>query len=259
MLGDVDQLLTADFDQVRAGVERLLLHRSADVAFSAELGCMPRKLTTRSFAHAQRARPDLSLTMDRPKHPFCLNSGGIVGRPEAIVSMLNRTCRPCQQGLSIDRIVDVYSRSYSSSLTGWIYSEQRELMKIYLSRPSEDSKWILDMEQTLWQANAGWGFLRRLDGTIDLMARPDGRIYNNRTNSISPFLHYNGDSKRQSERTPVSPSLVERRLRAAAVRRSRSLVRTTSFMQTFVQRRVAFVGPDLRRTRVQFSEICHAM
>lgn len=253
MLGDADQLLTVGFVEVRARLERLLQRWGANVVFSAERGCMPRKLTKKSFAHAQRARPDLSLNIGNPKYPFCLNSGGIAGRPEAIISMLNRSCRPCQQGLAIDQVVDIHSRAYSSSLSGWIYSEQRELMKVHLSSPTDVSKWILDMDQALWQAQSGWNILIE---PVDLEALSDGRVYNKRSKSISPFVHYNGDSKTQMEASAFAPALLERRLRDAAEKRGVSGAGTAAFMQEFLNRRVAFIGPDLRRDRVNFTQIC---
>ena len=58
----------------------------AQVVFSAEVSCAPRKMNNASWSYARRERPgedfgDSLAGHWRQAKPFCLNSGNIAGRP----------------------------------------------------------------------------------------------------------------------------------------------------------------------------------
>lgn len=173
-----------------------------------------------------------------------------------------------------------YSRHFALTLDGWVYSEQRELMLMYLAQwPTGPAApggapppWVLDFEQDLFHPNDGW-WLQRIE------PQPDGSIYNRATRSRPPFLHYNGPSKVSwaGRAAPAARALALRRAFEARQRGEVSDVGShldpsqakfrpsaadaagsDAHLRRFFRERVAFVGMDLARRDVPFSEVCPA-
>ena len=126
----------------------------------------------------------------------------------------------------------------------WIYSEQAELMRLFLERDAKSTDWLLDYKQLLFHPNfwftASW----------DTRVLKDGRIHNKYTASTPAFIHYNGDSKR-TWHGEYSPQALARALRRSAP--SAKLER----LDTYLRDEVAFLGLTfVRDTSVTFRDVC---
>ena len=182
------------------------------------------------------------------KWPRCLNTGNFVGRVSTITDLLNRTCIPCRSGLHADEVFRRYARAYSAQAGDWVYSEQAELMRLYLQRPPNESGWVLDFQQVLFHPN--YWFSARAD--VRVLA--DGRLENRHTSSAPAFVHYNGDSKRtwHGEHAPVALERALRRSYAARLGSARA-----GQLEAYVRERVSFLGPTFARDRgVGLREVC---
>ena len=252
MFCDSDELfqLRGGLPELEHRSDALLTRTGARVVISAEARCMPNRLGPQSWAHSLVASHELrtSRPADVKKWPRCLNTGNFVGRAAAVIDMLNQTCIPCRDGTPVEDIFRRYTRAYSAQVRSWIYSEQAELMRLYLSKPSNETGWILDYGQELFHPNfwytAAW----------DTRVLPDGRIRNRYTGSASAFIHYNGDSKR-TWKGVHSPRSVARALRAAYVRRTGDA--QLEALKGYLAQRVSFLGPTFARDQtVTMSSIC---
>ena len=168
---------------------------------------MPDRLGKKAWAHSEEVQHMAK------KWPRCLNTGNFVGGVSATIDMLNRTCIPCQAGWRVHDIFRRYTRAYSWEVRSWVYSEQAELMRLYLERPARESGWLLDYQQKLFHPNF-W-----FTAVFDTRVLKDGRIMNWHTGSTPAFIHYNGDSKR-TWRGPHSPPALARALRRAYAART---------------------------------------
>ena len=139
------------------------------------------------------------------------------------------------------------ARAYSAQVKGWIYSEQAELMRLYLERPASSSEWVLDYKQVLFHPNfwytSGW----------DMRVLPDGRIHNKHTGSTPAFLHYNGDSK-HTWKGVHSPRALARSLRAIYTARTSDV--TLSNLEAFLPD-ISFLSPTFARdSTVGWQQVC---
>tara|TARA_B100000780_G_scaffold114036_1_gene79896 strand:+ start:110 stop:682 length:573 start_codon:yes stop_codon:yes gene_type:complete len=182
------------------------------------------------------------------KWPRCLNTGNIVGRVPEAIDMLNQTCVPCRTGLSVNEIFRRYTRAYSQQVTSWIYSEQAELMRLYLAKPANVTGWVLDFKQRLFHPNFWYASGR------DVAVLPDGRLMNRHTRSVSAFIHYNGDSK-YTWKDQHSPAALSAALRRAYEQRTGDV--RLEKLDAFLSERVTFLGPTFQQDRgVTFAQIC---
>ena len=184
-LSDADELLQVAGDELEVRSKKLMSDTGAKAVLSAEPHCMPSKLGDASWLHADKKSPGLT-----KKAPRCLNTGNFLGYSAPLIDMLNQTCIPCEQGLKPDEIYHLYTRNYSAKVEDWIYSEQAKLMNIYLKRPASDTAWTLDFKQEIFHPNFWY------NSGSDMVVEKDGRLRNIHTNSLSPFIHYNGNSKK---------------------------------------------------------------
>ncbi|KAL3932981.1 MAG: hypothetical protein SGPRY_000486 [Prymnesium sp.] len=240
---DADELLQVGLDALQRRTAELYRSTGADVILSAEARCMPEKLGKLAWAHSVATAGVM-----HKKWPRCLNTGNWVGRASAIASMLEQICRPCQAGLDIDTIFRRYARAYSAQVRNWIYSEQAELMRLYLSRPSNETRWVLDYQQRLFHPNF-W-----FNPQADTRVLRDGRIRNAHTGSLSAFIHYNGNSKVMWT-GPHSPSALSAALRHAYQLRTGDA--DLHLLDDFIVKQVDFLGPSFQRdSKVKFAEVC---
>ena len=242
---DADELyqLDGDIALLATHAEELRRSRNAAVVISAEARCMPDKLGKASWAHSEA-----SAGVMHKKWPRCLNTGNFVGRIDSTIDMLNRTCIPCRRGLLINDVFRRYTRAYSAQVKHWVYSEQAELMRLYLERPARESGWILDYQQKLFHPNF-W-----FTAAVDMRVLDDGRLMNRYTGSTPAFIHYNGDSK-TTWKGAYSPPALARALRRAYTARmgDNQLERLPNYMQ----HSVSFLGPTfVRDTAVTFKDVC---
>ena len=230
---------------------KLLLDRTgANVILSAEARCMPNRLGAASWAHSMASVEVLrtSKPITVKKWPRCLNTGNFVGSVTASIDMLNQTCIPCRDGMPIEDIHRRYSRAYSAQVKGWIYSEQAELMSLYLARPANETGWLLDFGQELFHPS--FWFTAQWDTRV----LPDGRIRNRHTSSTPAFMHYNGDSKR-TWKGAHSPKSLAQALRGAYVRRTGDT--NLAALDAYLRDRVSFLGPTFKRdTNVRWQDVC---
>lgn len=252
LLADNDQLfVTSQFDEVHAKLSSLMQRRRASVVISAESSCAPRKLNNKSWVHSRRELPGVDFGDSHSGHwragvPFCLNSGNIAGTPAAIVDLLNRTCRACQKGWTLQRVFEHFTRSYAEDLTGWIYSEQREIMKMFLQASSAQTGWILDYHQEIFHSSSG------LQASAVKEMR-NGRIQNKITNTKPAIVHYNGDSRESWSHTH-SPAARLHRLQRVYIRRRKlaSEAAAETAVAKFVREQVRFLGNDFVPREVAF-------
>lgn len=241
---DVDELYQLDGGLAALAASADTLHRrtNSSVVISAEARCMPDRLGKKAWAHSE------AVEHMHKKWPRCLNTGNFVGSYAATVEMLRQTCIPCRGGLHVNEVFRRYTRAYSYEVREWIYSEQAELMRLYLQRPANESGWILDYRQQLFHPNF-W-----FTAAHDTILLNDGRIMNRHTSSMPAFIHYNGDSKR-TWRGPYSPPALARALKRAYVARTGDarLERLSDYMKNSV----SFLGPTFVRDKgVAFEDIC---
>jgi hypothetical protein len=244
MFCDVDELyqLGGGADMLIAQANALYGRTGASVIISAEARCMPDRLGKPSWAHSE------AVEHMHKKWPRCLNTGNFVGRIDATIDLLNRTCIPCRSGLSVQDIFRRYTRAYSAEVRSWVYSEQAELMRLYLARPANVSGWILDYRQQLFHPSF-W-----FTAAIDMRVLEDGRIMNRYTASTPAFMHYNGDSKR-TWRGQFSPSALARALRRKYVARTGD--EQLKRLPDYLRMGVSILGPTfVRDERVVFDDIC---
>ena len=203
---------------------------------------MPNRLGPDAWRHSE------AIAHMPKKWPRCLNTGNFVGRVRATIDLLNRTCIPCRSGLPVDDIFRQYTRAYSARVRGWVYSEQAELMRLYLAQPANVTGWILDFEQALFHPSF-W-----FTAAYDTRVLADGRIRNKHTGSTPAFMHYNGDSKR-TWKGPYSPKMLAGALRRAYVQRTND--EKLAGLDAYLRDGVAFLGPTFERDRgVAWSNIC---
>ena len=254
MFCDSDELyqLRGGMDELARRSESLLERTSAKVVISAEARCMPNRLGPQSWAHSLASSYVLrtSSPAEVKKFPRCLNTGNFVGRVAATIDLLNQTCIPCRDGTPIEDIFRRYTRAYSAQVRNWIYSEQAELMRLYLAKPANVTGWILDYGQELFHPSfwftAAW----------DMRVLSDGRLRNRYTGSTPAFMHYNGDSKR-TWRGVYSPRALARALRASYARRTGDAA--FSGLGEYLRQGVSFLGPTFARDQaVTWSDICTA-
>jgi hypothetical protein len=244
MFCDVDELF-----QLQGGLPELALRTDAlyqatraSLIISAEARCMPNRLGPIAWSHSE------AVERMPKKWPRCLNTGNFVGRISTTIDMLNRTCIPCRSGLPVEEVFRRYTRAYSSRVRHWVYSEQAELMRLYLASPANVSGWILDYGQKLFHPNF-W-----FTAAHDTRVLPDGRIHNRHTKSTPAFVHYNGDSKR-TWKGPYSPRALARALRAGYVQRTNDA--PLSALTAYLREGVSLLGPTFERDRsVTWAEIC---
>lgn len=241
---DADELyqLEGGLPELAASAEALQARTNASVVISAEARCMPDRLGKKAWAHSE------AVEHMHKKWPRCLNTGNFVGGYAATVEMLRRTCKPCMGGLHVNEIFRRYTRAYSYEVREWVYSEQAELMRLYLERPANESGWILDYRQQLFHPNF-W-----FTAAHDTIVLKDGRIMNRHTASTPAFIHYNGDSKR-TWRGAYSPPALARALKRAYVSRTgdAQLERLEGYMRSSAH----FLGPTfVRDTSVTFEDVC---
>lgn len=183
-----------------------------------------------------------------------VNSGDMAGHLDAVIDMLNRTCRPCRNlGLTPEEVFARFSRSYAAHLDGWIYSEQRELAKQLVARAPHGNAgdgaaaWSLDYGQDLFHVNDGYW-------VHHLRATRDGSVVNLRTGARAPLVHYNGRSKLLWRGKLSAASRARALGRAFRARRfenassSIALSAEEAAMRSLLGQS-AFVGPDLARQR----------
>ena len=249
MFCDVDELyqLQGGLAELSLRAQQLYQQTSAEVVVSAEARCMPNRLGPKSWAHSEEVAARLGITMAK-KWPRCLNTGNFVGRIGPTIHMLNRTCIPCRDGTPVAEVHRRYSRAYSAQVKGWIYSEQAELMRLYLDQPSNVSGWVLDYKQLLFHPNfwftAAW----------DTRVLADGRLHNKHTGSTPAFMHYNGDSK-STWRGAYSPRALARALRAAYTQRTGDT--KLANLEPYLREGVNFLGPSFGRdATVGWGDVC---
>ena len=249
MFCDVDELfqLHGGLSELSRRTEQLYRTTGANVVVSAEARCMPNRLGPASWAHSEAVAQRLGISMAK-KWPRCLNTGNFVGRIGPAIDLLNRTCIPCRDGTSVQEVHRRYARAYSAQVRGWVYSEQAELMRLFLERPAAQTDWLLDYRQLLFHPNfwytAAW----------DTRVLPDGRLHNKHTGSTPAFMHYNGDSKR-TWHGPHSPAALARALRSAYTQRTGDA--TLAQLEPYMRDGVSFVTPNFARdASVGWSDVC---
>ena len=249
MFCDSDELyqLSGGMPELQRRTEKLYRTTGASVVVSAEARCMPNKLGPASWSHSEAIATRLGISMHK-KWPRCLNTGNFVGRIGPAISLLNQTCIPCRDGTPVERVNVKYSRAYSQQVKHWIYSEQAELMRLFLERDAKSTDWMLDYKQTLFHPNfwytAAW----------DTRVLPDGRIHNRHTGSTPAFMHYNGDSK-ATWHGAYSPKALARALRTAYT--SRTGDAALSQLEPYLRDGVRFVGPSFARdASVGWADVC---
>lgn len=242
---DADEMLQIGLDALERRTNELYHSTGARIIISAEARCMPQKLGKLSWAHSIVAAGG-----EMPKKwPRCLNTGNWVGRVKPIRDMLRQICRPCQEGLDIYTIFRKYARAYSARVKEWIYSEQAELMRLYLARPTNETGWILDFTQRLFHPNF-W-----FNPNSDNRVLRDGRITNVHSGSLPAFVHYNGNSKTMWVGRFSATSL-SAALRQAYEERSGDV--TLELLGIFFEKNMYFLGPSFERdTSVTFGDVCH--
>ena len=248
MFCDVDELfqLSGGMAELTRRTQQVYRSTGASVVISAEARCMPNRLGPASWAHSEAVAQRLGITMAK-KWPRCLNTGNFVGRIGPTIDLLNRTCIPCRDGTPVTEIHRRYARAYSAQVRSWVYSEQAELMRLYLERPASSSEWVLDYKQVLFHPNfwytSGW----------DMRVLPDGRIHNKHTGSTPAFLHYNGDSK-HTWKGVHSPRALARSLRAIYTARTSDV--TLSNLEAFLPD-ISFLSPTFARdSTVGWQQVC---
>ncbi|KAL1526028.1 hypothetical protein AB1Y20_020849 [Prymnesium parvum] len=240
---DADEMLQLGAAPLRRRAEELLARTGAQVVLSAEARCMPEKLGKLAWAHSVASGGAM-----HKKWPRCLNTGNWIGRAKPVAAMLHRICRPCQAGLDIDAVSRRYSRAYSAQVREWVYSEQAELMRLYLAKPPNESGWTLDFQQRLFHPNF-W-----FNPQADTRVLPDGRIKNVHTGSLPAFIHYNGNSKAMWT-GPHAPAALSAALRRAYEKRTGDT--GLHKLDAFLRDHVAFLGPTFQRdTNVTFADVC---
>ena len=244
MFCDSDELyqLHGGLEQLAERTEALYSSTSASVIISAEARCMPNRLGPLAWEHSE------GIAHMAKKWPRCLNTGNFVGRIGPTIEMLNQTCIPCRSGLHVGEVFKRYTRAYSYQVRSWIYSEQAELMRLYLARPANVSGWVLDFEQKLFHPcfwfTANW----------DTRVLPDGRIRNRHTGSTPAFMHYNGDSK-HTWKGSFSPRSLARALRESYLLRTRDNDLTQ--LGGYLRDGVHFLGPTFERDQhVSWQDVC---
>ena len=243
MFCDTDEMLQVGMEDLVRLTQEVYDATHSSVAVSAEARCMPDRLGKLSFKHSDQTLPGMP-----KKWPRCLNTGNIVGRVPEVIDMLNRTCVPCRTGLSVNEIFRRYTRAYSQQVTRWIYSEQAELMRLYLAKPANVTGWVLDFQQRLFHPNFWYASGR------DVAVLPDGRLMNRHTRSVSAFIHYNGDSK-YTWKDQYSPAALSAALRRAYEQRTGDA--RLEKLDAFLSERVTFLGPTFQQDRgVTFAQIC---
>ena len=153
MFCDTDELLQVGWAELVSRTEEVYAATRARVIVSAEAR-MP------SASRSRRGRtatpPSVRAAWveghgEGAAQVAALPQHGQPRRPRArVVDLLNRTCVPCRSGLGIDEVYRQYTRAYSAHVERWIYSEQAELMRLYLARPPNESGWALDFGQRLF-------------------------------------------------------------------------------------------------------------
>ena len=253
MFCDTDELLQVGWAELVARTEEVYAATRARVIVSAEARCMPERLGKQAWAHSDAAISQSGVgskatAKELHKWPRCLNTGNLVGRVPAVVDLLNRTCVPCRSGLGIDEVYRQYTRAYSAHVERWIYSEQAELMRLYLARPPNESGWALDSGQRLFHPNF-W-----FNDRFDMRVLPDGRLANKHTQSTPAFVHYNGDSKR-TWHGGAAPEAVAAALRRAYEERTGDTA--LARLGPYLRDHVAFLDGSFRRhTDVSFDYVC---
>ena len=249
MFCDVDELyqLSGGLSKLQERTEQLYRTTGASVVVSAEARCMPNKLGPASWDHSEAIAARLGITMAK-KWPRCLNTGNFVGRIAPTISMLNQTCIPCRDGTPVAQVHAKYSRAYSQQVKNWIYSEQAELMRLFLERDAKSTDWMLDYKQLLFHPSfwytAQW----------DTRVLPDGRIRNRQTGSTPAFMHYNGDSKRTWQGVH-SPRALARALRASYTQRTNDA--SLAGLGPYLEGGVRFLSPSFARdASVSWGDIC---
>ena len=243
MFCDTDEMLQVGMDDLTRLTQEVYDATRSSVVVSAEARCMPNRLGGLAFAHSDQTVPGMP-----KKYPRCLNTGNIVGRVPAAIDMLNQTCVPCRTGLSVNDIFRRYTRAYSQQVAGWIYSEQAELMRLYLSKPANATGWVLDFRQRLFHPNFWFA------SGHDMSVLPDGRLMNRHTQSVPAFIHYNGDSK-YTWKGQHSPSALSSALRRAYEQRTGDV--RLEKLDAYLRERVTFLGPTFQQDRgVTFAQVC---
>ncbi len=243
MFCDTDEMLQVGMDELNRLTQEVYDATRSSVVISAEARCMPDRLGSRAFAHSDQAVPGMP-----KKWPRCLNTGNIVGRVPEVIDMLNQTCVPCRSGLSVHEIFRRYTRAYSQQVVDWIYSEQAELMRLYLAKPANATGWILDFKQRLFHPNFWFAAGR------DVAVMPDGRLMNTFTRSVPAFIHYNGDSK-HTWKDRLAPAALSAALRRAYEQRTGDT--RLERLDAFLREKVRFLGPTFEQDRsVTFDQIC---
>ncbi len=262
MFCDSDEMMQISNDELEQRVEQLLHETRARVIISAEARCMPSKLGKVAWDHSEAAcraglvEPRLvrkgngsALCMHK-KVPRCLNTGNFVGRVKDVAQMLHQACRPCRrEGLDIESVHRRYSRAYTTQLRGWVYSEQAELMELYLAAPNNATGWMLDFGQRLFHPNFWFA-----QGHDVLWEHGAGRLRNVHSQSDPAFVHYNGNSKSAWGKQLAASYL-------SAELRRRYVARTADGMleqlDEWLREHVSFIGPELQRdTSVTFADVC---
>lgn len=242
MFCDADEMLQLGLETLLRRTQELYLSTKASVVISAEARCMPEKLGKLAWAHSE------AIAHMHKKWPRCLNTGNFVGRVGAVIDMLRQICRPCRDGLPIEQVFRRYTRAYSAQVSDWIYSEQAELMRLHLARPSNVSGWVLDFQQRLFHPNF-W-----FNTQADTRVLRDGRIRNFHTGSVPGFIHYNGNSK-TAWVGRHSPSSLSAALRRGYIKRSGDT--TLEMLNGFINEHISFIGPTFQRDRnVRFADVC---
>ena len=252
MFCDVDELyqLHGGMAELSHRSDALLRRTGARVVISAEARCMPNRLGSKAWAHSMAS--SLHLRTAEPKEvkkwPRCLNTGNFVGFVAETIALLNQTCIPCRSGIPVEDVFRRYTRAYSAQVRGWIYSEQAELMRLFLAKPANETGWLLDYGQELFHPSfwftAAW----------DTRVLADGRIRNRHTASTPAFMHYNGDSK-ATWRGAHSPRSLARALRATYTRRTGDT--TLAALDGYLRDGVSFLGPTFARdSAVSWADIC---
>lgn len=244
MFCDTDELfqLHGGMPELLRRTRALYASTAASVVISAEARCMPNRLGRAAWEHSE------AIAHMPKKWPRCLNTGNFVGRVSAAIDLLNRTCIPCRDGTPVQEVFRRYTRAYSAQVRSWIYSEQAELMRLYLAQPSNHSGWILDFGQVLFHPNF-W-----FTAAVDMRVLADGRLRNKHTGSTAAFIHYNGDSKR-TWRGPHSPSALAQALRRRYTTTSGDT--KLDLLDNYMRNGVSFLTPTFERdTSVAFSDVC---
>lgn len=244
MFCDSDELyqLQGGLSELTKRTQSLYSATGASVVISAEARCMPNRLGPAAWAHSE------AVGHMPKKWPRCLNTGNFVGRMGPTIDMLNRTCIPCRSGLPVTEVFKRYTRAYSYQVKSWIYSEQAELMRLYLAQPANATGWILDYEQKLFHPSF-W-----FTAAYDTKVLSDGRIRNRHTGSTPAFMHYNGDSK-QTWKEAFSPKALAHALRRAYVDRTSDT--RLAALGSYLRKGVYFLGPTFERDEgVSWADIC---